>query len=76
MQEREAEIRDLTKQGIIPFVKDLQEENAMPSEFFPALMGQAAGAITEVKTAAEIVESVMVEALEALNQTIQLRSNL
>lgn len=74
--ERPEEIKALTAQGIIPFAKDVQEEKATPSEFFPALMGQCAGAITEVKTAEEIVHEVMNEALEAQARIGTLRSRL
>ena len=76
LQEREAEIRELTGSGIIPFAKDVKDGKATPSEFFPALMGQCAGAINDVKTASEIVNEVMREALATMNRTSALRSNL
>jgi NAD(P)H-dependent flavin oxidoreductase YrpB (nitropropane dioxygenase family) len=74
--ERPEEVKALTEQGVIPFARDVQEDRAMPSEFFPALMGQAAGAITSINTAAEIVESMMDEAMQSLNTAVALRSKL
>jgi len=46
---RPEEIKKLTSQGIIPFASDVKDGKAKLSEFFPALMGQAAGAITEAR---------------------------
>merc|ERR1711865_187876 len=74
--ERPEEVKALTSQGIIPYAKDVQEEKALPSEFFPALMGQCVGGITSVNTAAEIVDSMMVEAFDALNAGVSFRSKL
>merc|ERR1712166_1462797 len=63
-----------------PYVKSWmerpEEEKALPSEFFPALMGQCVGGITSVNTAAEIVDSMMVEAFDALNAGVSFRSKL
>jgi len=71
-EDKPEEVRALTSKGIIPFFKDVEDEKANLSEFFPALMGQAAGAITEVKSAAEIVNEIMSEAVE----TLQLRNGM
>mmetsp|Transcript_7778 Transcript_7778/g.16753 ORF Transcript_7778/g.16753 Transcript_7778/m.16753 type:complete len:349 (+) Transcript_7778:58-1104(+) len=65
---RSDEIKKLTSQGTIPFAKDVQEGKASPSEFFPSLMGQVAGAVTSIKPAKEIVHSMVQEAVASLQQ--------
>jgi len=74
--ERPEEIKKLTSEGIIPFVKEVGEGKAMPSEFFPSLMGQAVGGITEVKTAQGIVDEMMEDALKTLKMTNSMQAKL
>eukprot|EP00658_Telonema_sp_P-2_P040584 TRINITY_DN29015_c0_g1_i1.p1 TRINITY_DN29015_c0_g1~~TRINITY_DN29015_c0_g1_i1.p1 ORF type:complete len:347 (+),score=93.75 TRINITY_DN29015_c0_g1_i1:222-1262(+) len=74
--DRPEEIKSLTSNGIIPFLNDLENDKASPSEFFPALMGQCAGAITKVSTAAEIVNEVMTEAIATSRALEGLRARL
>mmetsp|Transcript_127951 Transcript_127951/g.221833 ORF Transcript_127951/g.221833 Transcript_127951/m.221833 type:complete len:346 (-) Transcript_127951:192-1229(-) len=73
---REAEMKELLSQGVVPFMKDIQEEKAKLSEFFPALMGQCTGAIKEVKTADAIVQEMMNDALDTLRSKSQMISRL
>lgn len=73
---RPVELQELLKQGVIPWRKEIDEGKAGLSEFFPALMGQVAGAVKEVKTADEIVQEVMIDALKTVRSTGQLISKL
>lgn len=63
---RPQEVLELTSKGVIPWIKEVQEGKAKQSEFFPALMGQCAGAINDVKPAKEIVEEMVVTARDVL----------
>merc|ERR1719382_2106566 len=60
---RPEELRKSLSEGVIPFSKEMEEGKVSLSEFFPALMGQCAGAIKDVKTADAIVQDMMAEAL-------------
>jgi len=73
---RSSELKDLLSQGRIPFVEEVGEGKTMISQFFPALMGQAAGAIKDVKTADQIVQDMMKEALQTLRSSTQFISRL
>jgi len=69
---RAQEIKELTSKGIIPFTHELEKMNKAGGEIDPApfrafLMGQAAGAIEDVKPAAEIIHSMVSQAIEILN---------
>jgi len=64
--ERDDEVKRLTSEGTIPFMKDLNDGKAKLTEFFPALMGQIAGAITDIQPAKDIVEGMISEAVEVL----------
>lgn len=65
-EERQQEIRQLCAKGTIPFMKDLEEKGAELMKQRPLLMGQVAGAIREIKPAREIVDEIMMGAIEAL----------
>lgn len=74
--ERQSEIRELTAKGIIPAVHDLEEKTAKKEidtvqamKYRPWLMGQAAGAVNEIKPAAEIIDEMMTDAVKALQQS-------
>eukprot|EP00931_Biecheleriopsis_adriatica_P088604 TRINITY_DN62893_c0_g1_i1.p1 TRINITY_DN62893_c0_g1~~TRINITY_DN62893_c0_g1_i1.p1 ORF type:complete len:323 (-),score=78.24 TRINITY_DN62893_c0_g1_i1:60-1028(-) len=73
---REGEVREKLQQGIVPYQEDVQAQRAGLSEFFPALMGQAVGGISDVKTADAIVQDMMKEALETLRSAGQRISRL
>ena len=61
--ERPEKIKELCDKGIVPFDHDLDEGNDVD---FPHLMGQVAGVIQEVKSAGEIVDEMVGEAVEML----------
>mmetsp|Transcript_2182 Transcript_2182/g.5063 ORF Transcript_2182/g.5063 Transcript_2182/m.5063 type:complete len:343 (+) Transcript_2182:71-1099(+) len=61
-EERPEELRDLTSQGKIPYLEDMKNGKASMTDFFPALMGQVAGAIKDIKPAKAIVEDMVQEA--------------
>jgi len=61
-ENRPDEVKALTQAGKVPWQVDVGEGRAGPSEFFPALMGQVAGAIKDIKPAKNIVEDMMREA--------------
>lgn len=61
-EERPHEVQEMTSNGKIPFKVDVRAGRARPVDFAPTLMGQCAGAITEVRPAAEIVHGMVSEA--------------
>lgn len=65
--ERQPEkIHQLTQAGIIPYVKDMEDGNEDADR--PFLMGQVAAVIDNIQPAAQIVESMVVEASCAIQQ--------
>lgn len=74
--ERQNEIRELTSKGVIPAIHDLEEktarkeiDTAQAMKYRPWLMGQAAGAVSEIKPAAEIIYEMMSDAVKALQNS-------
>jgi NAD(P)H-dependent flavin oxidoreductase YrpB (nitropropane dioxygenase family) len=65
--ERPEELRSFLQQGRIPYHEDVSNEKASHSEFFPALMGQVAGAIKDIKPARAIVEEMVADAVKTLS---------
>lgn len=73
-REKQQEIADLTSKGIVPIyhvlenLQDVSDEEAMEGrmKFSPMLMGCGAGAVTEIKPAAAIVNEMMTEAIACL----------
>mmetsp|Transcript_90952 Transcript_90952/g.283379 ORF Transcript_90952/g.283379 Transcript_90952/m.283379 type:complete len:345 (+) Transcript_90952:76-1110(+) len=65
-EERAAELKELLDQGVVPFHKEVKAGTARFSEFYPCIMGQAAGAIKDVKSADAIVQEMMRGALDSL----------
>jgi len=71
---RQDDIKKLTSQGKIPAVVEFQEKIEagediplkLRLEARPLLMGQAAGAISDIKPAKEIIDSMMSEAIQVL----------
>ena len=60
---RPEEVRELCGKGVVPLEKDLEDGNDVD---LPHLMGQVAGIIGEVKSAGEIVEEMVGEAVGML----------
>jgi NAD(P)H-dependent flavin oxidoreductase YrpB (nitropropane dioxygenase family) len=56
-------VRELCDKGVVPIEWDLEQGNEVD---VPHLMGQVAGAITEIKPAGEIVDEMVREAVEML----------
>lgn len=75
-EERPEELRKFLSQGIVPFSEEIKDGKSSLSEFFPALMGQCAGGVKNVKTADAIVQDLMNEALTALRSKPLLISRL
>jgi len=72
--DRQNEIKELTSKGILPVTKDQKDlesrgETPNPLDTHPLLMGQAAGAINEIKPAAEIIQEMMTDAIKALRHS-------
>jgi len=66
---RNGEVQEMLSQGIVPFHREVKAQRARFSEFYPALMGQCAGPIKEVKTADAIVQDMMRDAIDSLRVT-------
>merc|ERR1719382_2013936 len=75
-EKRGAELQEYLAQVVVPWQKELREGTANLSEFFPALMGQCAGGIKDIKTADAIVQDMMNEALQTLRYSHQMISKL
>jgi len=75
-EERSQEVKEMLAKGQIPFSDDVNSGKAGFSEFFPALMGQCAGAIRDVKPAEDIVQEMMRDALDTLRAKAQLVARL
>lgn len=71
-----AELKEYLQQGRVPFAEDVESGKTTMSQFFPALMGQCAGAIKDVKTAESIVQDMMKDALSSLKFSNQFISKL
>lgn len=59
---RPAELKQMLSEGKIPFARDLDTGKAKMSDLFPAIMGQIAGAITDVKSAKDIIDEMIKDA--------------
>lgn len=75
-EKREDEVRQMLNKGVVPWLAEMKDGKAGMSEFFPALMGQCAGGIHEVKSAEAIVKDMVAEALHLLRAKTQLISRL
>jgi NAD(P)H-dependent flavin oxidoreductase YrpB (nitropropane dioxygenase family) len=62
-EERPEEIRRLTDQGIVPMMKDMEDEKDVD---FPFLMGQVSGIIRDIKPAKQIIEEMVTDAVRML----------
>jgi len=66
--ERKAELKELTSKGVIPMVYDIEKSSDTDaSKFRPYLMGQAAGAIEDVKPAAQIINEMVSQAISIIS---------
>jgi NAD(P)H-dependent flavin oxidoreductase YrpB (nitropropane dioxygenase family) len=74
---RQTEIKDLTSKGVIPVMNDIEKrskegQEVSPKEmaaYRPLLMGQCAGAISDIKPAKDIVNEMMADAVAALRNS-------
>jgi len=84
---RANESRELVAKGVIPFMADLEKQAELGVEVdektrlenYPLLMGQVAGAIDDIKPAAQIIDEmvdVAVETLRRLNSQVAPRARL
>jgi NAD(P)H-dependent flavin oxidoreductase YrpB (nitropropane dioxygenase family) len=62
-EERPDEIKKLCDQGVVPMMKDMEDEKDVD---MPFLMGQVAGYVGEIKPARVIVEEMVSEAVDML----------
>src|SRR5690606_14841715 len=60
-EEKPEEIKALTDKGIVPFMKDMEEE--VEDLDFPFLMGQVSAVVDKIKPAGVIVEEMVREAV-------------
>ena len=78
-EKRQADIRQLTSEGILPWTKaaeELQTDDEkknlrMQMELMPMLMGQAAGAIKSIEPASTIIDSMISDAVTCLETAHQ-----
>lgn len=75
------EIKDLISRGIVPVEHDMKEKQKSGEKFsfiemFPFLSGQGAGNIGDVKTAKEIVDDMVGDAIEIIQNSNRLISRL
>jgi len=81
-EDKQQEIKTLTSKGIIPVTHDLEKrkkegkEDMLVSQWQPLLSGQAAGAISDIKPAAEIITEMVTGAIESLRTSTALISRL
>ena len=57
------EIRRLTEQGIVPMMKDMEEDKDVD---LPFLMGQVSGIIKDIKPARQIIDEMVTDAVRML----------
>jgi NAD(P)H-dependent flavin oxidoreductase YrpB (nitropropane dioxygenase family) len=62
-ESRPEDIRRLTESGVIPMMKDMEDEKDVD---LPFLMGQVAGVIKEIKPAQEIIDEMVTDAVKML----------
>jgi len=77
--ERQNEIKELTAKGIIPVPHDIETKTAKKEidasqamKYRPLLMGQCAGAIDDIKPAADIINEMIRDAVAAINNSVSL----
>ncbi len=63
---RQAEIKELTSQGKIPWAIELEKNPKLMNEGRSFLMGDVAAMINDIKPAKQIVDEMVAEAVERL----------
>lgn len=66
-ERREEELKRLCESGVVPMERDFEEDREVD---MPFLMGQVAAVIGEVKSAREIVEDMVGEAVEVMRRGV------
>ncbi len=66
-EKREEELKTLCESGVVPMERDFEEDREVD---MPFLMGQVAAVIGEVKSAREIVEGMVGEAVEVMRMGV------
>ncbi|MCJ1313760.1 hypothetical protein MMC25_007440 [Agyrium rufum] len=64
-EKKETEVRKLVENGIVPMEKDFEEDKEVD---FPFLMGMVCAVINDVKPAKQIVEDMIIEAVEVMRR--------
>jgi len=78
---RQQEMKELQSQGVIPYTKDVDERTKQGGEITaddvkimtqarPLLMGQCAGAVKDIKPAAQIIAEMMRDAIAQIRATV------
>jgi NAD(P)H-dependent flavin oxidoreductase YrpB (nitropropane dioxygenase family) len=80
-ENRQHEIKELTSKGILPVAHDaaMREKNGEdvnPMDYRPWLMGQAAGAINDVKPAADIINEMIDGAITIMRKNVGIISKM
>lgn len=74
--DRPGEVLQMTSEGKIPYTVEVRAGKASRHEFYPTVMGQAAGGTHEILPAKQIVESMVSEARESLVKSTTLLCKL
>ena len=79
---RAAEIKTLTQKGTLPVEHDMKTKDAddftmkQRMEMMPLLMGQAAGAINDIKPAADIINEMVTDAITIMRGGVAMVARL
>ena len=71
-ENRQAEIKELTSKGIVPYEEDLKKKPEISLATRPWLSGSVAGLIKDIKTAQEIVDEMVGGAVDILTRNSKL----
>jgi len=71
-ENRQAEIKELTSKGIVPHEEELKKKPEISLATRPWLSGSVAGLINDIKPAQEIVDEMIVGAVEILTRNSKL----
>lgn len=71
-ENRQAEIKELTSKGIVPYEEELKRKPEISMATRPWLSGSVAGLINNIKPAQEIVDEMIVGAVEILTRNNRL----
>lgn len=81
---KQGEIKELTKKGVLPVMDDVEKQKMSGSEWTfqdqlnitPLLMGKCAGAVSEIKPAKDIMDDMVTTAVAILKNTSAMISKL